>query len=338
MTKKKQKKGNVAKRQQKASQEKRRKRQQNLNRTKRDQQRVNVVERPPLSGMDPPEGFRTVSMSQALLEYGKPLMELTESEADLQGAMHGVSAFWNYSKIVRKDGKDPELAAMEKEMLRAIGKDFGMDPLSARELLEMMVERHGYLFPEEIQPRGTPFMFIRKEVSHVIEPIEDARIRISDEAIPPDAGEMKLFMDLGRLDSLDRGVDWDEIEGLLRSIKDPFYDAFRNWLVAKGLEDLLADDLAGCLFIWLDFIYAYGHDEETRLGVVPSSCWIDFFQDFLLRKMMVDPPKYAYWPPALKLFYRFLHEKEYLESHLEAERAIRYLEPGFFDLLRRQFS
>ena len=36
--------------------------------------------------------------------------------------------------------------------------------------------------------------------------------------------------------------------------------------------------------------------------------------DWLMRKVMVKPPEYTQWPPALRLFYRFLSEKGYLDD------------------------
>ena len=195
---------------------------------------------------------------------------------------------------------------------------------AAQRPMEMMAARHAHLFPPEIQPRGTPFMFIRKEERYLIRPLEEDRIRLNLKEVAPEAREIELFSDLRRLDALaGQGAEWDEIETLLSSIKDTLEDAFRKWLSAKGIEASLADDLAACLSIWLDFIYAYGHDEDTPLSKVPSSSWLEFFHDYLLRKLMADPPAYANWPPALKLFYRYLQERGYLDSAQEAENAAR---------------
>jgi hypothetical protein len=54
--------------------------------------------------------------------------------------------------------------------------------------------------------------------------------------------------------------------------------------------------------------------------------------------MMVEPMEYVYWPPALKLFYRFLHEKGYLDNQEDMIRKIDKLEPYFIGVLRKQFS
>ena len=77
---------------------------------------------------------------------------------------------------------------------------------------------------------------------------------------------------------------------------------------------------------------------KTVLKSVPDLYFLEFFEDFLLRKMMVEPIEYVYWPPALKLFYRFLHEKGYLDNQEDIIREIDKLEPYFIEVLRKQFS
>jgi hypothetical protein len=339
MAKGKNKKRNTAKRKQRTDQKKKFKRKLKLIKLRGDQERLKIIERPPLSEMEAPEGFRTISMSQALMEYAKPLLERTESEEDMKVAYQAATLLWNYSISLKKLKNDPELATMKDRILAVFVDEVKMDEDLARALVDMMVARHNRLFPDEIQPRGTPFMFIRKEASHLIQPIEEARIQLRQDPVAPDEKEVRLLDDLGRLDALvDQGADWDDIEKLLSPIKDAFVEAFRVWLSSKGLEDRLANEFADCLLIWFDFIYAYGHDEETRLDDVPTSVWIEFFHDFLLRKMMVDPPLYVHWPPALRLFYQYLYERGYLEDPHETERLIREIEPDFYDLLRQQFS
>jgi hypothetical protein len=219
------------------------------------------------------------------------------------------------------------------------GANFGLDEPSARDFLELMTARHALLFPPGIQPRGTSFMLIRKEERHLIRPIEEARIRLSQIAVPPDPREVELFTELRRLDALvGQGAEWDAIETLLSSIKETFEDVFQAWLMAKGIEASLADDLAACLAIWLDFIYAYGQDEDTPLCNVPPSSWLEFFHGYLLRKLMTEPPAYVNRPSALILFYRYLQDRGYLDSSREAENAIRRIELEFYDLLRKEFS
>ena len=175
------------------------KRKLRLVKLKGDEQQTTVVEQPPLSEIEPPEGFRTVSMSQAMMEYAQPLMVKTESEEDLQNAYQAAMVLWNYSLAIQKDEKDSELAAIEKKILKNIEAGFNMDGVSARDFLEMMVTRYAHLFPDEIQPRGAPFKFIRKELSYLIRPIEENRIQLSHDPVAPDDQESRLLADLRRL-------------------------------------------------------------------------------------------------------------------------------------------
>ncbi|GAG48770.1 unnamed protein product, partial [marine sediment metagenome] len=74
------------------------------------------------------------------------------------------------------------------------------------------------------------------------------------------------------------------------------------------------------------------------LKSMPDIYFIEFFEDFLLRKMMTEPNEYVNWPPALKLFYQFLHEKGYLDNPEEIIMKIDRLEPYFIEVLKKQFS
>jgi hypothetical protein len=44
------------------------------------------------------------------------------------------------------------------------------------------------------------------------------------------------------------------------------------------------------------------------------------------------------WPPALRLFYRYLQERGHIDNSREVQDAIRQIEPEFYDLLRKEFS
>jgi hypothetical protein len=58
--------------------------------------------------------------------------------------------------------------------------------------------------------------------------------------------------------------------------------------------------------------------------------------DWLMRKVMVKPPKYTQWPPALRLFYRFLYEKGYLDNPEPIIAGLRAIEPEFIALVKRR--
>ncbi len=120
-------------------------------------------------------------------------------------------------------------------------------------------------------------------------------------------------------------------------MKDECQGLFEKWLITKGLKGDV-QDFSFCLHTYLDFIYGYMHDDTVVLKSVPDIYLVEFFEDFLIRKMMVEPNEYVYWPPALKLFYLFLHEKGYLNNHKEIIKKIDRVEPYFIEVLRKQFS
>jgi len=338
LAKGKDKKRNVGKRRQRANEDRKRRRKLKVIKLKEHAAQAATARRAPLAEMEAPDGFRTVSTSQAVMAYAAPLMEKAGTEPQLQAAFQAAMGCWNYSLAVQEGDRERE-RALEADLLATLRARFDMEETAAREFLAMMAARYDHLFPEAIQPRGTPFTFMRKEAAHPIRPIEEDRLDLDPAPVPLTPQEEWLLRDLRELDALvEEEADWDAVEGRFTAVKDPLRDAFQEWLTAKGLEESLAAELAGCLFIWLDFVYAYDHAEDTRLAAVPASSWQEFFLDFLLRKMVVDPPEYVTWPPALKLFYRYLHDRGYLEDPQAMERSIARMEPDFYEFLERQFA
>jgi hypothetical protein len=181
-------------------------------------------------------------------------------------------------------------------------------------------------------------MFIRKEVRHLIRPFEYGKLNISDRFIPSDTTDQKALDKLTQLDTLVMDqADYEQFESLLTEVKDKCEERFRQWLVAKGLDEH-AEDFAGCLFIFFDFVYGYMHDDVIIIKTVADQYWMEFFEDFLIRKMMAAPAEYILWPPALKLFYQFLHEKGYLNNPDKIIGRIDKIEPYFIEVLKHQFS
>lgn len=123
----------------------------------------------------------------------------------------------------------------------------------------------------------------------------------------------------------------------MNEVKERCEERFRQWLVAKGLDEH-AEEFAGCPFIFFDFVYGYTHDEVIVLKTVSERYWMEFFEDFLIRKMMAAPAEYILWPPALKLFYLFLQAKGYLNNSDKIIGQIDKIEPYFIKVLKHQFS
>lgn len=301
--------------------------------------RENIRYRPGISELGAPPGFRSISMSQATMEYAKPFVELADSKGkDINEAVQASIVLWNMAISREEKMSDPHL---EKEILKSLSKSFKMEKEEANRFMEMMVERKTYLFPPEIQPKDQllPFMFMRKEIRHLINPFDYSRVKISDAKIPPDGQDQALIGQIRELDRFMRSdSDWEEVEELLHQVKDMAEDRFKNWLILKGVSEE-AERFSSCLHIFVDFVYGYMHDDVVVLRSVMWRYWKEFFEDYLVRKVMVDQPlEYVDWVPALKLFYRFLHEKGYIEDPLPLISLIGKIEPDFIHVLRKQFS
>jgi len=296
-----------------------------------------TILRPGLPHMGAPEGFRSISMSQAIMEYAKPLFEFAKDEKnELNDTLQIGMLIWNYAISVEEGKEDKKI---ENKILKSLASAYSLKKEEATALLTKMTDRYAYLFPKDKQPEpGTPFMFIRKEVYALIKPFDYKRLTLSNEIFPADQEDVDLIKKIEKLDGyIENSADYSSYEDLLFSLHDECKERFEKWLTAKGLKEDI-QDFSFCLQTYLDFIYAYMHDDTVVLKSVPDIYFFEFFEDFLLRKMMVEPMEYVYWPPALKLFYRFLHEKGYLDNQEDMTRKIDKLEPYFIEVLRKQFS
>ncbi len=182
-------------------------------------------------------------------------------------------------------------------------------------------------------------MFLRKEVRHLIRPFDFRKLNISDRLIPSDADDQDAIDKLTQLDTrvMDQ-ADYEQFESLLTEVKDRCEERFRQWLIAKGLGEHAEDFRRIAPLSFFDFVYGYMHDDVIVLKTVSDRYWMEFFEDFLIRKMMAAPAEYILWPPALKLFYQFLHEKGYLNNPDKVIGRIDKIEPYFIKGLKHQFS
>jgi len=226
--------------------------------------------------MGAPEGFRSISMSQAMIEYAEPLMQYCkDDEKGFQTVMQAAMLLWNYSISLKHGEEDKKI---KKDLLHAIRINLGLERSEGEALVRKMVERYRYLFPEDKQPApGTLFMFIRKEVRHLIRPFDYQKLTISDEIIPPDADERKFVKRIQKLDSyINDEADYSFYEKFFFSLQDESRKLFEEWLIVKGLKDY-AEDFSFCPDIYLNFIYAYMHDDIIILKSVPPIYFVEFF-------------------------------------------------------------
>ena len=175
----------ISKRRQKAKQQKMKKRKLRLIKGGGgDTSGPAVAEKPGVPDLGTPEGFRSISFSQAIMEYGAPLMEQAKNDKAMNAALQLSGMFWNYALSVRDRKIDRKI---EKEIVKGVESSLGLNKEEAQKLIKKMVARYHYLFPEDIQPKPpSSFMFIRKEVRHLIRPFDYDKLNISDRIVPPD--------------------------------------------------------------------------------------------------------------------------------------------------------
>ena len=297
---------------------------------------VQVISRPPMAEIDAPEGFRPISISQAMMEYTKPLMEYAKSGDidELNEIMPISMMLWNFTSKV-----SDRSAEQRSQVVNAMKSKFNMEDNVAEELFDMMIPRKEYLFPEEVQPKFPPtIMFIRKEMSHIVAPFNYSGLNFSPEVIPPDEKDRATIEKINKMDQyiIDR-TEYDQWEDFFFSMLEEVQDRYVEWLIAKGAAEH-SQRFAYCLDTYLNFIYMYMHDDLTILKTVSPVYFDEFFSDYLLRKLMAEPHVYAMFPPAIQFFYRFLHEKGYLDNPEKIIRIIDKMEPGFIEVLRKRFT
>src|SRR6266705_3804179 len=311
--------------------------------TKKRQQRQARRSSPPsmpfLGGMpfdsapDAPQGFRPLSMTQAMLEYAAPIMAYVEDGTvqDPNDALQVGLLLWNSTL--------PEAPVAVRQSRRAIVTQIEttlqMDREEAEAFFAHMIARKAHLFPDEMQPEGSMTMFMRKEVEYLITPFEESQLHHCNEIIPPDGDDDAFVKALEELDArIDFGEDYGEWEADFFEMKDRCCARYAHWLRAKGVPETLSDAFSACIESYLNFIYQY--DAGSVLDVLAGPME-EFFLDWLMRKVMVKPPEYTKWPPALRLFYRFLSEKGYLDNNLEPIlKGLYAIEPAFIALVKQR--
>jgi hypothetical protein len=281
---------------------------------------------------DAPKGFRPISTTQAMMEYVAPIMAYVEegTVADPNDALQVGLLLWNSTL--------PEIpVAMRQarsEIVAQIETTLQMDRQDADAFYDEMIERKAYLFPDEIQPEGAMTMFMRKEVEYLITPFEESQLNLSDEIIPPNGDDDTFLNALEQLDArIDFGEDYGDWESDFFEMKDLCCERYHHWLRAKGVPETFSQQLSFCIEPYLTFIYQY--EAGSVLDVLPDAME-EFFMDWLMRKVMVKPPEYTQWPPALRLFYRFLSEKGYLDDPEPIIAGLHAIEPEFIALVKRR--
>jgi hypothetical protein len=279
-----------------------------------------------------PPGFRPLPMMQAMLEFAAPLMDYVEQGTvqDPNEALQIAMQLWNSTLPNVPPAQRPSRSAM----LHAIQTTLQMSQQDAEAFCERMIARKAYLFPEEIQPAGSMTMFMRKEVEYLITPFAESQLHLSDAPIPPDRDDATVLEALRQLEArIAAGEDYGDWEADFFAMQEQCCQRYQQWLRAKGVSETLSQQFAFCLDPYLTFLFQY--DGGNVQDVVPDALE-EFFMDWLLRKVMVQPPEYTQWPPTLRLFYRFLADKGYLADPEPIVATVQALEPDFIALVQQR--
>ena len=291
------------------------------------------LQQTPMADITAPEGFQVVSATQGMMSFLEPLFAYSQSDdMEEMDRLMGVGvAIWNFTL--------PQIPARAKpakeELIELICETLELDEDLALAFFDEMIGRKAWLFPEDVQPANPAMLFMRKEEVMVIERFDEADLNLSETPIPPDKDDHRMLDILCRLDqAIMNGDDYDKWEDLYFSAEDQCCQQFDIWLGKKGVPDELCQQLPFCVQIFLDFVYRY---TANRFLDITEHDLVDFLRDHLLRKVMIQPADYAYWPPALRLFATFLHEKGYLDNPQPFIALLNDIEPEFIETLKKQY-
>ncbi len=294
------------------------------------------IDRPAISEIDTPIGFRAVSMTQGMIEYAKPIMDFVEkgSVKDSNDALQLSIPLWNYNKTQ----KNRNLERSKRDIIKKIGKTLKINYEESTKFFDMMIQRKEYLFPDEIQPDIPMTMFIRKEEHHLIPEFNYDSLNMSAEPYLPDEEDKKLIQLIDQMDDyIAEGVEYKEWEDHYFSMEEKCKKIFERWLNIKGVKQY-SENFPFHIKVYLSFIYCYRHSDNINLKTVLSIYIEEFFVDHLLRKVIVEPYEYIEWPPALKLFYNILYEIGYIENPEKIMKLLDGIEPHFIEILRKRYS
>jgi hypothetical protein len=297
---------------------------------------VQYRDRPAISAMDAPPGFRAVSMSQAMLEYGQPIMEFVGKGVvkDPNTAYQLVALFWNHGLSTEKG-----ILTIEKnQTIRHMKTILKLKSQESAEFFDMMIQRKEHLFPQEIQPDYPMTMFIRNVEHYDIKEFNYGSLNLSNELYLPKDKDHELLKLLNQMDEyVDDGTEYEEWEDHYFVMEEKCSERFADWLEFKGAKEY-KEDFSYNATVYLNFIYMFDHQKEITLESVAVIEIAEFFGDYVLRKVMVEPHEYISWLPALKLFYAFLKEIGYLEKPARVTKLIDAMEPVFIKILKARYA
>jgi len=294
-----------------------------------------VINRSPISEIQAPDGFIPITITQAILEYAKPFMEISESDdiKDTNEIFQIVQSAWNYT-IMLEGSENSEEAKMK--LVNSIASMYGLDMKDANVFLEKMVQRKRDLFPPEIQQKPSMTMFMKKQATTPITAFNYNKLDLSGNPIPADTKDKALINAIIKMDQfmVDQ-ADYDDWEDHYLSMEEACSDRFKKWLNDKSLSEF-NQYFPYWAKTYLNFIYRYMHDDIVLLKKVQPIYIEEFFSDHVLRKVMAEPNEYVQLIPAIKTFYTFLYEKGYFDNPEPMIELLSAAEQLFTEILKKR--
>lgn len=228
---------------------------------------------------------------------------------------------------------------IQEEVLFAVSKTLKMNKGESIDFFNLMIERKHTLLPSDIQPKYSTIMFIRIEEHYVIPEYNYASLCFYEKVFPADNEDMKLIEMINRMYKYVKyDTDYDKWEKFYIKMEELCKLRFKNWMFEKGIKKIYNDEFPYCVEIFLNFIFRYDHGDRITLKSITPIYIEEFFSDHVLRKVVLEPYEYVQFPPAIKTFYMFLSEKEYLNNSVAIIDVLDKIEPHFVGILRNRFS
>ncbi len=177
-------------------------------------------------------------------------------------------------------------------------------------------------------------MFMRKDVEYLMTKFDESQLAISEEPVAADRDDRKLLRALRRMDrDIKKGAGYDQWDAHFFSLQKTCCARDGRWLKAKGVAQEDCREFPHCVEVYLMCIYQDGAGELRK---VSPRAIEEFFMDVLMRKVMLKPPEYIPWPPALRLFYTVLFEKGSLDDPGAMLDLLDEIEPDVITFVKKR--
>lgn len=295
------------------------------------------------SGNKKPEGFIEVSSSEAVMEFGTPIVEKAMEQKNddnmdvslLNNLMQVIMKIWNFANEVEKGNVDRKL---EQDALNALKKELHLTDDEAEKLLGEMVDRKRYLIPDAIQKSGSMNLLMRKTKTYQIEAFDYDSLEYDETPVEPTEEDREIKQKLLRMDRyIKNETEYDEWEDFFIEMSEQIADAFEKWMKKKNLYNQNTEIFLFFAPMYLDNIYRYMHPELVTLKVI-NDFVLSFICERMIQKSIVPPQMYSRVVPSIKFFYKYLKEIGYKQGTKEIENSLDKIEPKIIELVKEQYE